>query len=598
MSSWEERKLGIREVIALLGARAIFLFGMSTMTSGLEKLTSGKLASLLEKLTDNIFKGVLLGAVVAGMVHSSAATTVMCIGFVNAGILKLRQAVGVIMGANIGTTITAQILRLGGLSDENLFLALLKPEMLGPLTAFVGILFFSFFNSGRKKTVGQILIGLGLLFIGIKSMESALAPLTELEAFQQLFIRFSNPVLGIAVGAAITALIQSSTASVAILQALSASGVVTFSTALPIIMGQNIGTCVTAILSSIGASRNAKRTAAVHLYFNVIGTVFFLVVLYGLNALIGLPFWQDVMDYGSIANLHSFFNIACTALLLPFNRQLVSLVEWTIPDSGAADPVATVLDPRFLSTPSVALERARTVVLQMGELAKNNYHLAVELLSHYDQKQLDLLNEQEEALDHMESSLDQYLVQLSRHSLDDKGSDLVSDLLHALSDFERIGDYVVNLSESATALNDAALSFSPKAQAELDSLCAAVGEALNQVLEAYRAHDAYAAFQVEPLEEVVDLITAALRERHVERLKTGECTVEVGTQFLELLTNLERISDHCSNAAVRVIHQAAEKGSLVRSDIHAYLHQLHQGGSPQFDQLFAQATEKYYQPIS
>lgn len=237
----------------------------------------------------------------------------------------------------------------------------------------------------------------------------------------------------------------------------------------------------------------------------MIGTVFFLVVLYGLNALIGLPFWQDTMDYGSIANLHSFFNIACTALLLPFNRQLVSLVEWTIPDSGAADPVATVLDPRFLSTPSVALERARTVVLQMGELAKNNYHLAVELLSHYDQKQLDLLNEQEEALDHMESSLDQYLVQLSRHSLDDKGSDLVSDLLHALSDFERIGDYVVNLSESATALNDAALSFSPKAQAELDSLCAAVGEALNQVLEAYRAHDAYAAFQVEPLEEVVDL---------------------------------------------------------------------------------------------
>lgn len=598
VSSWEERKLGIRDVIALLGALAIFLFGMSTMTSGLEKLTSGKLASLLEKLTDNIFKGVLLGAVVAGMVHSSAATTVMCIGFVNAGILKLRQAVGVIMGANIGTTITAQILRLGGLSDENLFLALLKPEMLGPLTAFVGILFFSFFNSGRKKTVGQILIGLGLLFIGIKSMESALAPLTELEAFQQLFIRFSNPVLGIAVGAAITALIQSSTASVAILQALSASGVVTFSTAMPIIMGQNIGTCVTAILSSIGASRNAKRTAAVHLYFNVIGTAFFLVVLYGLNALIGLPFWQDTMDYGSIANLHSFFNIACTALLLPFNRQLVKLVEWTIPDSGAADPVSTVLDPRFLSTPSVALERARTVVIQMGELARSNYHLAVELLSHYDQKQLDLLNEQEEALDHMEGSLDQYLVQLSRHSLDAKDSDLVSDLLHALSDFERIGDYVVNLSESAAALNSAALSFSPKAQAELDSLCAAVGEALDQVLEAYRAHDAYAAFRVEPLEEVVDLITAALRERHVERLKTGECTVEVGTQFLELLTNLERISDHCSNAAVRVIHQVAEKDSLVRSDIHAYLHQLHQGGSPQFDQLFSQATEKYYQPIS
>ena len=318
--------MNIRDVITLLGALATFLFGMSTMTSGLEKLTSGKLASLLEKLTDNIFKGVLLGAVVAGMVHSSAATTVMCIGFVNAGILKLRQAVGVIMGANIGTTITAQILRLGGLSDSNLVLAMLKPEMLGPIAAFAGILLFSFFNGGRKKTIGQILLGLGLLFIGIKSMENALAPLTQLEAFQQLFVRFSNPILGIAVGAAITALIQSSTASVAILQAMSVSGVVTFATAMPIIMGQNIGTCITAILSSIGANRNAKRTAAIHLYFNIIGTLFFLVVLYGLNAAVGLPFWNKTMNYGSIADLHSFFNIACTALLLPFNRVLVKQI--------------------------------------------------------------------------------------------------------------------------------------------------------------------------------------------------------------------------------------------------------------------------------
>lgn len=590
--------MSIRDVITLLGALATFLFGMSTMTSGLEKLTSGKLASLLEKLTDNIFKGVLLGAVVAGMVHSSAATTVMCIGFVNAGILKLRQAVGVIMGANIGTTITAQILRLGGLSDTNFFLSLLKPEMLGPLMAFAGILFFSFFNSGRKKTVGQILIGLGLLFMGIKSMESALAPLTELEAFQQLFIQFSNPILGIAVGAAITALIQSSTASVAILQALSASGVVTFATAMPIIMGQNIGTCVTAILSSIGASRNAKRTAAVHLYFNVIGTLVFLVTLYGLNACVGLAFWNRTMDYGSIANLHSFFNIACTALLLPFNRVLVWLVERTIPDSGAADPVSTVLDPRFLSTPSVALERARTVVIQMGDLARENYHVAVGLLSSYDAKRLEQLNEREELIDHMEGALDQYLVQLSRHSLDARDSDLVSDLLHALSDFERIGDYVVNLTESATALYEQGLTFSPVAQEELESVCGAVSEALDRVMDAYRSHDPYAAFRVEPLEEVVDLITATLRERHVERLKMGECTVDVGTQFLELLINLERISDHCSNAAVRIIHQSAEKGSLVREDIHSYLHQLHQGGSEQFDRLFTQAKEKYYQPIA
>ena len=565
------------------------------MTTGLEKLTSGKLASMLERLTDNILKGVLLGAVVAGMVHSSAATTVMCIGFVNAGILKLRQAVGVIMGANIGTTITAQILRLGGLSDENLFLSLLKPEMLGPILAFVGILLFSFFNKGMKKTVGQILIGLGLLFIGIKSMESALAPLTELESFQQLFLRFSNPVLGIAVGAAITALIQSSTASVAILQALSASGVVTFATAMPIIMGQNIGTCVTAILSSIGATKNAKRTAAVHLYFNVIGTVFFLVVLYGVNSVFPLPFWNATMDYGSIANLHSLFNIACTLLLLPFNRQLVKLVELTIPDSGS-DSVSTVLDPRFLSTPSVALERARTMVVKMGDLARENYHLAVGLLSRYDEKQLEKLNEQEDMIDHMEGALDQYLVQLSGHSLDSKDSDLVSDLLHALSDFERIGDYAVNLSESATIVQEKNLIFSPIAQKELETVCSAISEALDLTMNAYRFHDSRAAFQVEPLEEVVDLLTATLRDRHVERLKAGTCTVEVGTQFLELLINLERISDHCSNAAVRILHQYAQRDTLVREDIHSYLHNLHQGGSDDFNRLFQEDKEKYALP--
>ena len=589
--------MSIQDVISLLGALAVFLFGMSTMTSGLEKLASGKLASLLEKLTDNIMKGVLLGAVVAGMVHSSAATTVMCIGFVNAGILKLRQAVGVIMGANIGTTITAQILRLGGLEDSNIFLALLRPEMLGPLMAFAGIIFFSFFNSGKKKTVGQVLLGLGLLFIGIKSMETALAPLTELEAFQQIFVRFSNPVLGIAVGAAITALIQSSTASVAILQALSATGVVTFATAMPIIMGQNIGTCVTAILSSIGANRNAKRTAAVHLYFNVIGTLVFLTALYGANAIFGLPFWNDVMDYGTIANLHTIFNVVCTLLLLPFNRILVRLVEMTIPDNGS-DPVASVLDPRFLSTPSVALERARTVVVQMAELAQQNFKLAAGLFVKYDQKQLDLLNQQEEALDHMEDTLDRYLVKLSRHSMNSQDSDLVTDLLHALSDFERIGDYSINLSESATALHEQHLVFSSNAKEELTCLFNAVNDSLEQALIAYRTHDTRAAFQVEPLEEVVDLITATLRERHMERLKTGDCSVVVGTQFLEMLINLERISDHCSNASVRIIREAGEKGSLERTDTHMYLQHLHHGGSKKFDKLFEEAKKKYYEPIA
>jgi len=589
--------MNIRDIISLLGALSVFLFGMSTMTSGLEKLASGKLASLLEKLTDNIFKGVLLGAVVAGMVHSSAATTVMCIGFVNAGILQLRQAVGVIMGANIGTTVTAQILRLGDLSSDHVILSLLRPDMLGPVMAFLGIVFFAFWNSGRKKTIGQVLIGLGLLFIGIQSMETALLPLTELESFRTLFVRFSNPLLGIAVGALITALIQSSTASVGILQALAANGMVTFSIAIPIIMGQNIGTCITAIISSLGATRNAKRTAAVHLYFNLLGTAFFLVLLYGLNFVFHFSFWDGPMDRGSIANLHSIFNISCTLLLLPFNRFLVKLVEFTIPDTGAQNPVSTVLDNRFLSTPPVALERARTVVLQMAELALENFRLVIPLFEEFNPKQLALLNENESRLDHMEGSLNSYLIALSRHSLDSHDSDLVSDMLYALSDFERIGDYIVNLSETAAYLYENDISFSSEALEEFEQITTVVDQTLSTVVEAYRTRKLQVAFQVEPLEEVVDLMVTYLQESHMERLKDGVCTVEVSACFLELLIHLERISDHCSNAALRIIHQNSDEESLVHTDPHAYIYQLHHGKSPEFNALFIENKAKYYAPL-
>jgi len=570
---------------------------MSTMTSGLEKLAGGRLAGLLEKLTDNIFKGVLLGAVVAGMVHSSAATTVMCIGFVNAGILKLRQAVGVIMGANIGTTITAQILRLGDLSADNLIVALLRPEMLGPIMAFIGIILFAFVNGGRKKTVGQVFLGLGLLFIGIKSMESSLLPLTELESFRSLFVSFSNPVIGITVGALVTALIQSSTASVGILQALAANGMVTFSTAIPIIMGQNIGTCITAIISSIGATRNAKRTAAVHLYFNLIGTVFFLVLLYGLNAVVGLEFWDTLMDRGSIANLHSIFNISCTLLLIPFNRLLVRLVELTIPDTGDIDKTSTVLDSRFLSTPSVALERARTVVTQMAELALTDFRIAMELLRGFDQKKLAQLDENETRLDNMEAMLSNYLVQLSRHSLAPRESDRVSDMLFALSDFERIGDYAVNISETAAELNKQELSFSSNALSHLEQITRIIDETMATVVEAYNTHSSRTAFRVEPLEEVADLMIAYMRESHMERLKDGICSANIYTYFLELLINLERISDHCSNAAIRIIRQKSKKDSLVHKDPHAYVHYLHQGKSPEFNTLFNVDKKRYYDPM-
>ena len=354
--------LDFKDVITMLGAIATFLFGMSTMTDGLEKLSSGRLENILERLTSNVFKGVLLGALVTGLIQSSAATTVMCVGFVNAGIMKLRQTVGIIMGANIGTTVTAQLLRLGDISSDNFLLLLLKPATLGPILAVVGIIFYMFIRGGHKKIIGQIILGLGLLFIGMKTLEGAVAPLQDLPEFQALFVAFSNPFLGVLVGALVTALIQSSSASMGILQAMTSTGVVTFNVAIPLIMGQNIGTCITALLSGIGASRNAKRTACIHLLFNVIGTLFFLVLLYGCNALFHFPFWTALMDRGSIANLHLAFNVGCTLLLLPFNRLLVYLVERIIPGDTEQREVS-VLDDRFLATPSLALEKAHDLSL-------------------------------------------------------------------------------------------------------------------------------------------------------------------------------------------------------------------------------------------
>lgn len=584
------------DVITLIGAIATFLFGMSTMTDGLEKLSSGRLEGILERLTSNVFKGVLLGALVTGLIQSSASTTVMCVGFVNAGIMKLPQTVGIIMGANIGTTVTAQLLRLGDISSDNVFLALLKPSILGPLLAAVGIVLFMFLKgSSRRQIVGQILLGLGLLFIGMKTMENAVSGLQELPAFRELFVAFSNPLLGILVGAAVTALIQSSSASMGILQAVSSTGVVSFHIAIPLIMGQNIGTCITALLSAIGASKNAKRTAMVHLLFNIIGTLFFLVVLYAGNALFHFPFWGGVMNRGSIANLHLGFNVACTLLLLPFNRVLVKIVETLVPgDTGTID--INPLDERFLSSPAVALEHARAAVINMGTMARDNYRLAVELLSDYDDKKLERLHETESAIDKLENMLDSYLVKLTDRALTQSESNLVSELLHTLTNFERIGDYSVNLSESATALHSRDIAFSPVASRELRYLTDAVGKAVDTTLACYAGRDHALSMQVEPLEEVVDLMEDTLKNRHIERLKSGACTIELGTQFLELLINLERISDHCSNVAMLILRSTTPAKENL-PDNHTYLKYLHSGASAEFEKLFAQYQEQYYAPI-
>ena len=470
----------------MFGAIATFLFGMSTMTDGLEKLSSGRLEHILERLTSNVFKGVLLGAVVTGLIQSSAATTVMCVGFVNAGIMKLEQTVGIIMGANIGTTVTAQLLRLGDIDADNIVMMFLQPSFLGPILAVVGIIFYMFIKGGHKRIVGQIVLGLGLLFIGMNTMSSAVEPLKDLPEFQSVFTAFSNPLLGVAVGAAVTALLQSSSASMGILQAISTTGVVSFNIAMPLIMGQNIGTCITALISSVGASKNAKRTAMIHLFFNIIGSVFFLVVLYAGNALFRFPFWENTMDMGSIANLHLAFNIACTALLLPFHRQLVKLVKAVVP-GDAEERELSVLDDRFLSSPSLALERAHDAVVQMSEFARDNYRLAVELIWKFDAKKLERLNETEVALDKLEGLLDNYLVKLTDRALTAEESTRVSELLHTLSDFERIGDYAVNVSESAVVLHDRNITFSPQARAELERLTAAVGETLDKTVACYQS---------------------------------------------------------------------------------------------------------------
>ena len=590
--------MDIANIVAMFGAIATFLFGMSTMTDGLEKLSSGRLEHILERLTSNVFKGVLLGAVVTGLIQSSAATTVMCVGFVNAGIMKLEQTVGIIMGANIGTTVTAQLLRLGDIDADNIVMMFLQPSFLGPILAVVGIIFYMFIKGGHKRIVGQIVLGLGLLFIGMNTMSSAVEPLKNLPEFQSVFTAFSNPLLGVAVGAAVTALLQSSSASMGILQAISTTGVVSFNIAMPLIMGQNIGTCITALISSVGASKNAKRTAMIHLFFNIIGSVFFLVVLYAGNALFRFPFWENTMDMGSIANLHLAFNIACTALLLPFHRQLVKLVKAVVP-GDAEERELSVLDDRFLSSPSLALERAHDAVVQMSEFARDNSRLAVELIWKFDAKKLERLNETEVALDKLEGLLDNYLVKLTDRALTAEESTRVSELLHTLSDFERIGDYAVNVSESAVVLHDRNITFSPQARAELERLTAAVGETLDKTIACYQSRQRTLAVQVEPLEEVVDLIAATLKNRHVERLKAGECTIELGTQFLELLINLERMSDHCSNVALHILRQTSSPDDKVRIDSHAYMHELHHGGfNQEFDDLFQEYRTKYFQPIA
>lgn len=586
--------------IKAIGSIALFIYGMTILGGRLEKLSSGRMEKVLEKLSNNVFKSVMLGALVTAAVQSSAATTVIVVGLVNAGILRLSSAIGVIMGANIGTTITGQILRLGDLeNNENVgaVLKLLSPTTLAPFIAAVGLIIFMLSKKESVKTIGEILIGVGILFTGMNSLTEAVSPLSELQAFRDLFATLKNPILGIIVGAVVTILLQSSSASVGILQTISTTGVLTFSAAFPIIMGQNIGTCVTPIISAVGAGKNAKRAAAVHLYFNIIGTILFLVVVYALQGLIGLPFWDKSIDMGGIANFHTFFNIVVTLCFIPFTKLLEKLAMITIRDKKTEDgtPVseftAPALEDRLLVSPSLAVQQASNTALAMGNLAFYNFENMRGLFTgNYDEKLIASLKDNEENIDRMEDRLNAYLVKINECELTDFENRRVTELLHLSSEFERIGDYTMNLIEDAEKLHENSVTFSPEAIRELDVISRACEEIIGMAIRCVELNDAALAAKVEPLEETIDYLNETLKARHIERLKEGKCVVESGVNFLDLLINLERISDHCSNIAVYVI--GSQKNNTVINR-HEFIQNAHAAKDESYVRLEEEFMTKY-----
>lgn len=588
--------------IQAFGGVALFIYGMTMLGSGLEKISGGKMEKILSSLTSNVFKSVCLGAVVTAAVQSSGATTVIIVGMVNAGILKLSSAIGVIMGANIGTTVTGQILRLAGIEsggDTNIFIQLLNPRYLAPIISIIGLIIFMLSKNDVKKSLGETLIGLGILFTGMLSMSDSVQPLSELKEFQQLFATLSNPVLGVIAGAVVTALLQSSSASVGILQAISQSGALKNSAAFPIIMGQNIGTCVTSIISAAGASKNAKRAAVVHLYFNVIGTVAFLAIVYTIKATLGFPFWDEPINMGGIANFHTFFNVVVTICFLPFTKLLEKLACLTIRDKaegevnadGTEEITIKALDERLLKSPSLAIQQAHNTVVTMGRLALQNFTEMRKLFGNdFNEKTVSRLKSNETSIDRMEDRLNAYLVKLNDCGLTDYENRRVTELLHLTSEFERIGDYAMNLIENAEKLNELEVSFSESALKELGVISDAVEEIVGMAVDAVKNNSVPIAKKIEPLEETVDYLNEILKARHIERLKEGKCVVESGVNFLDLLVNLERISDHCSNIAVYVM--GAQKSSSILNR-HEYIQAQHENSSTEYIALTEQYMTKY-----
>ena len=571
------------DFLTMVGGLALFLYGMKILGDGLSQASGGRLEKILEKLTNNPLKAVLVGAGVTGIIQSSSATTVMVVGFVNSGIMKLEQAVGIIMGANIGTTVTSWILGLTGIDSSSFWIQMLKPTSFSPILAIVGVAILLFSNKDKYKNVATIMVGFAVLMFGMETMSGAVKPLAEVPEFTGILTRFTNPVLGMLAGLILTAIIQSSSASVGILQALCMTGVMPFGAAIPIIMGQNIGTCVTALLSGIGANKNARRAALVHLYFNIIGTVTFMIVFYGINLVHPFAFLTEAATPFGVAAVHSLFNVGATIVLLPFSKGLVKLACLTIrddaevPEKNTAMDTLNLLDARFLDTPSVAVEQSRNVAVTMAELAEQSMNLSIDLLDAYNKEKAEQIVELESQVDRFEDELGSYLVKLSAKNLSEKDSHTLNTILHCIGDFERISDHARNIKEAAEEMNKKELEFSDKAQQELKVLGQAVHDILKITMLSFQEEDLSLAKQVEPLEEVIDELNLSIKQRHIKRLRKGKCTIELGFILSDITNNFERVSDHCSNIAVCLLQVSEDE-----FDTHAYLGELKQEGNMDF----------------
>lgn len=588
--------MSIFNIIAAVGGLAFFMYGMNTLSSGLEKASGGLLEKVLAKMSGNIFTSIFFGAVVTAAVQSSTATTVIVIGLVNAGILKLRGAVGIIMGANIGTTMTAQILRLTkleGSGENNFFINFIKPTNFSAILAIAGIILIMFSKRSKKKNIGEILIGVAILFTGMTIMRNAVEPMAQMEIFKKIFRVLENPLLGILAGAVVTVCTQSSAAAVGILQAISGSGAIVFASAFPIIMGTNIGTCVTPLLSSLNSSKNAKRAGLLHFYFNLIGTIIFLIAIYSIQYTVGWSFWDKEFTTGDIANFHTIFNIVVTCIFIPFAGLLEKLACMTVRDKPGEDDdelEEDTLDERFLVTPNVAIAQTSEAVVQMGIQAQKNFKSVVALYEGYNPKLIEKIREREDTIDRLEDRVGQYLIKLNDCGLNEDESRKVTAYFHLISEYERIGDYTINILETAQALFDEEVEFSPDAKKELSVVFAAISEIIALAIKATKTMEIEDMIEIEPLEEVVDRLVEELKAIHINRAKSGICKVDVGVHFIDILTNVERISDHCSNIAVYLLASRQEYSTLKK---HEYLEKLHRNGPKTYEEKIEEYSKKY-----